>query len=168
MALTTELLVQLVTKLTKAQDLVTPEAAQTYKKAVSLATGTGANQADKVFSDQRTLGASATEDLDLAGGLTDALGDTITLARVKAILIYAAAANTNNVQVGGAAANQFVNWVADATDKINVRPGGLLLLVAPDATAYAVTAATGDLLRIGNSAGGTSVTYDIIIVGASA
>ena len=61
----------------------------------------------------------------------------------------------------------FINWVGDPTDKISVRPGGAFILIAPDATGYAVTAATGDLLKIANSAGTTSVTYDIIIIGAT-
>lgn len=134
----------------------------------SLATGTGNNQADKLFADQRTLTASSTEDLDLAGTLTDAYGDTITFVRVKAIIVKAASGNTNSVLVGGAASNQMINWVSDATDKVVVRPGGIFVLACNDATGYAVTASTGDLLRIGNSSGGTSVTYDIIIVGASA
>lgn len=168
MPLVSTLLVDFTATLTKALDLVTGEAPLRKRVSIPLASGTGADQADKIFSDQRTLTASATEDLDLAGGLTDAFGDAITFARVKAILIFASAANANNVLVGGAASNQFVNWVSDATDKIVVRPGGVFCLIAKDATGYAVTAGTGDLLRIGNSGAGTSVVYDIVIIGASA
>jgi hypothetical protein len=72
------------------------------------------------------------------------------------------------VIVGGAAANQFLTWVGAATHTVTVRPGGLFQLIAPDATAYAVTATTADLLRITNSGAGTSVTYDIVLLGASA
>ena len=168
MALATDISIQVIATLTKAFDLVTGSVPLNKRTLISLATGTGASQADKIFHDQRTLAASATEDLDLAGGLTDAFGDTITFVRIKGLLVVAAAANTNNVLVGGAAANQFINWVSDATDKVVVRPGGALLVAAPDATAYVVTAATGDLLRIGNGAAGTSVTYDIVLLGASA
>lgn len=168
MALTTDISLQVIATLTSVLDLATGTVPLNKRTLISLATGTGAAQADKIFHDQRTLAASATEDLDLAGGLTDAFGATLTFARIKAIIVIAASANTNNVLVGGAASNQFINWVSDATDKIVVRPGGMFALVASDATSYAVTAATGDLLRIGNSAGGTGVTYDIIIVGASA
>jgi hypothetical protein len=82
--------------------------------------------------------------------------------------VRAAAGNTNAVAVGGAASNGFVGWVADATDKINVRPGGVFGLFAPDSAGYPVTAGTADLLRIGNGGAGSSVTYDIIIIGASA
>ena len=46
-----------------------------------------------------------------------------------------------------------------------MQPGGTLLLVAPNAAGYAVTAGTGDLLKVANSGGSTGVTYDIVIVG---
>jgi hypothetical protein len=44
----------------------------------------------------------------------------------------------------------------------------VFLWAATDSTSVAVTAGTGDLLTVTNSAGSTSVTYDIIIIGASA
>lgn len=149
-------------------DLATATVPLSFARALGLANGTGANQADRIFHDTRTLTASANEDLDLAGVLTDAFGATITFARIKALIVAADAANTNNVIVGGAATNQFVNWVGAATHTVTVRPGGVLLLAGGDATGYAVTAGTGDLLRVANSAGGTSVTYSIVLVGASA
>ena len=139
-----------------------------YQATLALANGTGANQADLAFWDQRTLAPSANEDHDLAGGLTDAFGAVLTFARIKGILISASSANANNVIVGGAASNQFLTWVGGGAHTVTVRPGGFLMLAAPDAVAYAVTAATGDLFRIANSGAGTSVTYDMVIVGSSA
>lgn len=153
---------------TNPLDLVTGRAPLDLDISIPLGSGTGANQADMIWSDQRTLAASATEDLDLAGVLVGAFGNVLTFARVKAIIVRAAATNANAVVVGGAASNGLVGWVADATDKLNIRPGGMFELVAPDATAYPVAAGTGDLLRIGNGGAGTSVTYDIVIIGASA
>jgi len=135
-------------------------------KSYSFTDGAGADQADVHWSDERTLSASATEDLDLAGGLTDAFGAAITFARIKAIYIEADSANTNNVLLGGAAANAFVGPFGAAAHTIAVRPGGAVLLVAPDATGYVVTAGTGDLLRVGNSGAGTSVKYRIVVVGS--
>jgi len=168
MALTTRLQVIANAHLQSALDLVTAEAKLAKQWAVDLATGTGADQADKVFSDQRTLTASATEDLDLAGSLVDALGATITFARIKALIIRAASGNTNNVVIGAAGANPWTGPLGGTTPTITLRPGGLVCLIAPDATAWAVTAGTGDLLKVANSAGSTSVTYDIVIIGASA
>lgn len=166
--LQTDILVQLAAHLQSVLDLATVDVPATVRSTYSWPSGTGLDQADLVFTDTRTLTASSTESLDLAGSLVDASGATLTFARVKAILIRAAAGNTNNVNVGGAASNGFVNWVADPTDIVIVRPGGLFLLIAHDATGYAVTASTGDLLKIANSSSGTSVTYDIVIIGCSA
>jgi len=150
---------------TNSLDNQTVSAPWNYTKTWSFTSGTGANQAQVVWSDQRTLSASATEELDLAGSLTDAFGDTITFTSIKAVYIYAASGNTNDVVVGGDAVAALVNWVSDSSDEIILLPDGAALLVAPDATGYAVTAGTGDILEVTNSAGSTSVTYDIIIIG---
>ncbi len=137
-------------------------------RAYSTADGTGLGQADKIFFDRRTLAASASEDLDLAGTLLDIYGATITFARIKTMLIAADAGNTNNVIVGNATTNGFITWVGAAAHTVTVRPGGVLLVAASDATSYAVTAGTGDLLHVANSGAGTSVTYDVVLIGASA
>jgi hypothetical protein len=168
MALTSGVNVQLDALLTSALDLTTVSSPLTIAQHYPLTSGTGANQADKVWSDTRTLAASGTENLDLAGVLVDAFGATITFVKVKAMLIRAASGNTNDVLVGGHATTAFVNWVSDPTDVVVVKPGGLFLLVAPNAAGYGVTAATGDLLKVTNSAGTTGVTYDVAILGTSA
>jgi hypothetical protein len=168
MSLTSSVNVQFSSLLTSALDFSTPSSQADISQHYPLTSGTGANQADKVWTDQRTLAASATENLDLAGVLTDAFGATLTFVKVKAILVRAASGNTNDVLVGGHASAAFVNWVSDATDVIVVKPGGLFLLVAPNAAGYGVTATTGDLLKVTNSAGTTGVTYDIAILGTSA
>lgn len=160
-----QLILKILATLTSALDLSTPTDALTKDYSINLGDGNGANQANQVFHDQRTLAASASEELDLAGGLTNPLGQTVTFTKIKALLIRAAAGNTNDVLVGGAAANGFIAPFGDATDVIKVKPGGTLLLVAPDADGYAVTAATGDLLKIANSAAGSGVTYDIVAIG---
>lgn len=154
---------------TKALDLTTTSDPLMFRQAVSLGSGSGAGQADKVFHDRRTLAASAAEDLDLAGVLLDAFGAAITFVRVKGLFITAAAANVNNVVVGADATNPWATLL-NATGTITLRPGASFGAIAgaADGTAYAVTAGTGDLLQVANSGAGTSVTYDIVIVGASA
>ncbi|MFG2277519.1 hypothetical protein ACGFNQ_02375 [Streptomyces asoensis] len=155
-------------ELSAAAGLGTARVPAQLSRSVTLANGTGVGKADKVYQARRTLAASATEDLDLAGVLADALGSTVTFVRVKGLFISAAAANANNVVVGAASSNA---WAAllNATGTLTVRPGATVGAMAGVADAgYAVTAGTGDLLKIANSAGGTSVQYDIFIVGASA
>lgn len=166
MALTTRISMGIDAELTKALDLSTPEDHMILNSVYAWPTGTGAGQADLLWHDQRTLAASATEDLDLAAVLSDAFGTVLTFARIKMIIVKAAVANTNNVNVTRPAANGVPIFLA-AGDGVPVLPGGAYWWIAPTATAIAVTAGTGDLLTITNSAAGTSVTYDIVLIGAS-
>jgi hypothetical protein len=138
-----------------------------YTADSRLSNGSGANQAQSFFGDQRTLAASASENLDLSGGLTDVFGAAIAFTKIKAILVKASADNVNDVVVGGHGAAAAASFFGDATDKVKVKPGGTMLLIAPDANGYAVTAATGDLLTVANSGAGTGVTYDILIIGTT-
>lgn len=147
-------------------DLGSPKVDLSGKAIYDLVTGTATGQADLVFSDRRTLAASATENLDLAAALTDAFGASLTFVEVVALYIKAASGNTNDVIVGGHASAAFASFLGDATDTIKVRPGGALLLTCD--AGYAVTATTADMLKITNSGGTTGVTYDVIIVGRSA
>lgn len=134
-----------------------------------LTNGTGASQADKIHSTTVTLAGSATADIDLAGSLTDVFGATLTFARIKAILIKAAAANnaSNLMQVTRPAANGVPLFMA-AGDGIALRPAAMFMWACGDATGVAVTAGTGDLLTFTNSAGTNTISADVIIIGASA
>ncbi len=168
MTLNTRLAVSLNADLRSDLDLAAASVPLSWLRRVNLVDGTGAGEANRVWHDRRTLAASASENLDLAGVLVDALGAGLTFARVKTLIVAAAAGNTNTVLVGGAESNAWASWAGAADNVVVVRPGGLLLLAAPDATAYPVTASTADLLTVTNGGSGTSVTYDIVIIGASA
>lgn len=148
--------------LENAADIGTVSHNINYQKKFDIDSGTNDGEANMMFSDSREIAASGTDDLDLYGGLTDAFGGTINFTVVKGILIYAHSTNTNNVLVGGDAA-PFVNWVADGSDIVVVKPGGIMWLYDP--AGYAVTNTTADVLQIANSAGSTVVNYDIILFG---
>lgn len=129
------------------------------------ANGVAAEQANSIFTDTRTVSASANDDLDVAGGIIDAFGGTITFLNIKTIIIKAADDNVNNLIIGAEGTNEFSSMFGDDSDTINVRPGGFVCFSTPGANGYAVTASTGDKLRITNAAGGSSVSYDIILIG---
>lgn len=167
MALVSDLLLRALLTETSALDLVTTRAPVEFTHRLQLATGTGADQADVMFTDTRTLAASATEDLDLKGSLLTPLGAAFTPAKLKAVIVTAASGNTNNVLVSRPASNG-VPWLSAAGDQVIVRPGGVLFWACVDSTAIAVTASTGDLITFTNSGAGTSVTYSVILVGTSA
>jgi hypothetical protein len=153
---------------TSLLDLGTATLPVNVRQAVNFLSGVGAGQADTVFSDRRTLAASATENLDLAGTLLDAYGATLTYAKVKGLYIAASASNVNSVVVGAAATNPWATLLS-ATGTISLRPGSFFLAAAGqlDATGYGVTAATADLLKVANSGAGTSVIYDVVLIGTS-
>jgi hypothetical protein len=120
-------------------------------------------QTDVLFSDSRTIAASSNDDLDLRGVLIDALGATINAAEIVAIYVEAVAGNTNNVVVGGATSNAFVGPFGAATHTVAVQPGQCFMVTSKNG--WPVTAGTGDILRIANSGAGSSVNYNIVIIG---
>jgi hypothetical protein len=162
--------VSLRADLSSALDLGTAVFGTNLARGQNFDPGTGAGQVDKIFTDTRTIAISGSEDLDLAGVLLDAFGATITFARLKAVLISAAPGNTNNVIVGGVASGLATMILPTATGQVVVRPGGGVCFWCggADATGYVVTSGTADLLHVANSGAGTSVTYDIAILGCSA
>ncbi|GHE38752.1 hypothetical protein GCM10018785_05370 [Streptomyces longispororuber] len=71
--------------------------------------------------------------------------------------------------IGNASANA---WAAllGSTGTVTLRPGACRgVMTGPaDAMAQGVTTSTGGVLDVANSAGGTGVPYDVVIVGMSA
>jgi len=139
---------------------------QTVEKIVELLSGTTNDKADLAFVDTRTLTSGSAEDIDLAGALANALGETLTMAEVVAILIVASASNTTNLTIGGSAnGGEAQLFFGAAGDKAVVKPGGLLMAYAP--AGWAITAGSGDDLGVANGSG-ASATYDLIAIGRSA
>lgn len=166
-SLSAKIALSLAADLVSAVDVGRGEHKIVYGPNYVLTDGTGANQAKSVWADERTLAASADEDIDLAGGVNDIFGSAITFTKIKALIVVAAAGNTNDVVIGGAEATALASIFGATTDTLKVKPGGMVALVAPDANGYAVGAGTADLLKVANSGGGTGVTYTIIVVGVA-
>jgi hypothetical protein len=131
--------------------------------------GTAVGTCDIAYTDGAvSIAASGSLNLDLNGVLLDELGQACNFAKIKMIMIIAAAANTNNVVLGNAASNGFLGPFGAATHTISVPPGGTLVLeCAANLAGWPVTAGTGDILRIANSGAGSAVLFDIAILGTS-
>lgn len=135
-------------------------------------TGTGAFQADLVYSADLSIATAGTLDLDLSGVLAKAVGGTITAAELVGMIIVnspeSGVANTTNLTIG-VGTNPVVGWLGGTTPTVGpIRPGGLLVRMETDAAGMCViTAATGDILRIANSAGATN-NFRIILLMRSA
>jgi len=149
-----------------------------YAAKFPMTDGVGENQADKIYwSKGRSLAGGASEELDLAGVLTDALVAVLTFVELVGIVVRVTAVNGAGVHVGGSSSNGFANWISSAgtfgTDqpKITVKggpSGGLFVLVCTKAAGYGVTAGTADKLKIANDDGALAVTYDVGLIGRSA
>jgi hypothetical protein len=147
-----------------ALDLTNVQAPLSYTNALAFANGIGANQADVLFTDTRTIGAA--EDLDVAGGaLTTAFGATVTLAELKVLIITASTANTGNIIIGGDANSVPIFSAAPTTATVTLKPGGIYVFTDPSASGVAVTAGTGDIIQVAPSA--TTQAYSVIIMGSS-
>lgn len=151
---------------TRSIDLGAGQSSASVALATAFTDGAGAGQCNVLFADQRTIAASGSENLDLSGSLTYD-GQSAVFARVKAIIIKASSDNTNNVNVSQPASNGVPGIFLAGGDGVSIRPGGVFMWMAPDATGAVVTAGTGDLLTVANSGAGTSVTYDVLILGAA-
>lgn len=134
-----------------------------------LRNGTGTGLADRVYSDRKNLAASGTDSYDLSGGgLTGPFGETLVFVKLKVIVVHALSTNNiaNNCEVTRPASNG-VPWAKAAGDAVPLAPDGIFVWTSPLA-GVAVTADTGDLLNIVNSAGTNAVDYDITLIGTSA
>jgi hypothetical protein len=165
MSLDTSINVSVRAALRKSLDLDVAQDPLSFTRTVTLTNGAGANQADQSFHDKRTLAASSSEELDVAGSLSDAFGDTITLARVKVLYVKNLSAGDKLI-IGGAAANA-LGLFSDASDKLELRPGGIVVITAPDADGVAV--GSNDKLKLAHSGDTTTnLDYEIVLIGASA
>lgn len=134
-----------------------------YSVNRSFSNGSGTTQvADLVYHASRSLASSTAEDLDFAGVLTDAFGNTLTFARIKSVVIENTS-TTETLTIGGD--DNSIPFFAPATATVTIPPSGVLSLVGP-LGGWIVTADTGDILQVTNSAGAATI-YKIHVVGAS-
>lgn len=152
----------------KANDLGAPVYAPQLKKELEFTDGTTANKADMIWGDERTVASATNDDLDLAGTLADVFGDTFTAAEIVGLAIVADAGNTTTLTIGVAGTNPWVAPWAASGDGIKVQPGGVFVIMAPDASGLgAVSAGSADVLRVANGSG-ASATYKIMVIARSA
>lgn len=153
----------------EALNLVTASVPYNFASRTALVDGTGAGQAKAFFSDVRTLAASASESLSLNGGsLKDAFGNVLSFTKIKALIIFASPANTNDVVVGNAGSDPVVGgpFGSSGTQTFAVHPGDVACFVSSTANGvFEVTPSTAENLQVANGSSGTGVTYTIIVIG---
>ncbi len=137
-----------------------------FSYSAPLTNGSAINQANLLYATSGTLSASASISIDLAGSVSDFFGNVITFTLVKSIFFTLTTDTTATSVLIGNGSTPFINWVGSGAHTVRVRNGGCFFLSAPDATGYAVTAATGDILKITNEDSSNVATYKLAIVGA--
>jgi hypothetical protein len=137
-----------------------------YSKSIRLLTGALANQASEVMALTGTVDAEDDVEIDLNAALQNVFGESLTLTKVKTLIIHSPAENTVDLIVGGADSNAFASMFGAATDTLILKPGGTIALIAPDADGYAVAAGTGDILKIENTDEEDSASYELVILGS--
>lgn len=166
MALTTTITGKLEFNLTQASGGTTASYKPTVTFSDSLTSGVAIDTADTLWvSAANAISGSATNSHDLAGGLTDAYGNTLTFVKVKGLLIHNLSTSAGDTLTVGGNANA-VPIFGTASHTHTIGPNGVLLIQEPSLAGIAVTATTGDILDITEDAGNAN-TYDIAIWGTS-
>jgi hypothetical protein len=155
MALNAQIMLSILAHETSAGDLSRTLRATPASYALSLADGTGANQAQIVWSDSRIAPANDEDSINLLAA-TDDRG-TCSFTSVKAIYVK----NTGASEIlwtGG-------EWPTGPNPgngaAIKIRPGGVVFMAAPDATGWATA---NSALRIDNATA-TNGSYEVVLIG---
>lgn len=170
MAVTAEIHARIAAHKTGANAYGGPDFNPVIDALYQLTDGTVADKADIVYAAERSFTSSTPDPIDLAGVLTDAFGAAITAAEIVALMIInttkAGVRNTVALSVG-AGSNPWFGMFGATGDIIKIPPGGMLLLVAPDANGMGtITAATADILNI--APGAAAGAYQIAILARTA
>lgn len=140
-----------------------------FNYGTSFSSGTGAGKSSVFYVDEISIAAGATVNLDLAGVQVDVFGATVAFTKIRLLYVELLSVDVTStgesISVGGHASAACASFFGDATDKIKVRLGGCFQLNCIDATAYVVTATTGDLIKITNNDGANPVIVRIGLAG---
>ena len=153
----------------KAVDNSTPEEKVSIIPDLDFTFGTGSGKVNQAFHDTRTLALGASEELDLAGSLTNSFGATITFADIKFILIQNTSTTSGTtITVGNAVATQFTGPLGAAAHTVTIPENGFYAIGATNANVWTVGVGSSDKLKILNDDAALSATYKIMILGESA
>jgi hypothetical protein len=149
----------------------TTKNASSLDLSLSLGSGTGAGSNNKILARLNgfTITAGSSVDVDLAGVVADFVGASITMTKVKVIAVKLAEATNqaSSILIGSKGTNGFATWLGGTNHAVRVRKGGGFGIGCTDATGYAVTAGTGDLMTLTNEDTANAATYQLIVAGVS-
>jgi len=160
--------VQVTIRYTNPLDLSTPVDNLSRKNQVDYSSGTGQNQADRLWHDTRVVSGTNNDDINMLA-LTDSLGQTIAPARLRSMTIKASDTNSNNLLVVCSVTNGWLGpFGAAMSSGFALQPGQIFNWTLGNSLGWAVTSGAGTL-RVKQTAvaSNSPASYDIILVGAS-
>ena len=145
--------------------LMNPADTEQLSVGVSIATGSGAGQANQSFLKEYTPAQSASTTIDLFGSITNAFGDTVSLLKIKALVIVNRSL-THSLIIGGAASPIF-----SGTNTITLPPA--VSAAAPSAMAllgsgagWTVTNTSADaLVLVDGGEDANAGQFDVLVIG---
>ena len=144
-----------------AVEIGTPKIVVSRFSPISWTFGTGANQINVLFQDQRsTDDTGETLDLYASGALLDCFGNALTMENLKFLYIKNTHASLILEIMGNGALDLLI--LSGTTDALEIPAGGEFYWSAPTAAGIDVT--TNKNLFVAATAAGT-ITYDIIAGG---
>ena len=142
------------------KEINTPTTMLDFAPNSSYSYGTGNNQINKIWQQERTVTAAA-ENLDLAGVLVDDFGNTLTFTLVNFIIIANLSETALEVlTITGSFCNAI--FAAGGTYVDTIGPSGHWAKDNP-IDGYAVTATTADIITV--NPGAATITYRVAIGG---
>jgi hypothetical protein len=149
MALTLSVGVQVASTKTAAAGRQTKADTYSLSTRAAFTDGTGSSSANKHWtSGEATLGGSAST-YDLAGALTNGIGEAVVFAKVKVLVVRALSTNAGNVTIGGGSNA----WAALYGSTLILPPGTDVAIKTSNANGWAVTAGTGDIVQVAGTSG---------------
>ena len=129
-----------------------------FQELRKLVDGNLSHQIEAVVSDLRTLAAGTDEDIDVAGGVTDVYGNTVTLTSVRLFVMWSESTTAgDDLTVSPSAVNPLaISGVVYAD--------GYAMFYAPNG--LTVTDASADSFNVDNSTG-NDITYNYLICGTT-
>ncbi len=160
-SLTTTITLAILADYLQTGDLSTARDRTEFTASKALASGTGADQANRAYALKLTFTAleNKTINLKTANGGEDNLGQAVNLSAIKAILIKNA--GDEAYEIGAAASNPWLGLIDGADDQINLPNGAAILAHAPEA-GWPIT--TDVNLRIENKSA-TAGEVHLVVIG---
>lgn len=115
---------------------------------VNFSEGTGASAVEDIGTLILTL-TGGSDSIDLNADLENPSGTAPAFDGIKVFTLYAPSTNAGSVTITTSSTNQ---WDAAIDGTIVLKPGTSIQLISSNATAYAVTASTADLLGVSGTA----------------